>query len=158
MHALIHFGECANPFWRMRLSISANVFFYLMSSCTNMWQFTFCWWPKPDVFIFFYTSLAYAFSIMKSMDKYDSYNSYDRSNVEIWMKYYEVCLILSFHYPKSLNTACFKKKKCSGTLLFTEKVTFEMILIKFLYHSIWSNMTYNLFLWCLKPIPCILSL
>ena len=63
------------------------------------------------------------------MDKYDSYNPYDRSNVEIWMKYYEVCLILSFHYRRSLNTACFKKdkKNCSGTLLFTEKVTFEMI-------------------------------
>ena len=62
------------------------------------------------------------------MDKYDSYNSYDRSNVEIWMKYYEVCLILSFYDRKNLNTACFKKiiKKCSGTLLFTEKVTFEM--------------------------------
>ena len=30
MHALVHFGECANPFWRMRLSILANVFFYLM--------------------------------------------------------------------------------------------------------------------------------
>ena len=76
-----------------------------------IWQFTFCWWPKPDVFIFFYTWLPHAFPIMKSMDKYDSYNSSDRSNVEIWMKYYEVCLILSFHYRKSLNTACFKKDK-----------------------------------------------
>ena len=33
-----------------------------------IWQFTFCWWPKPDVFIFFYTWLPHAFPIMKSMD------------------------------------------------------------------------------------------
>ena len=25
MHALVHFGECANPFWRMRLSILSNL-------------------------------------------------------------------------------------------------------------------------------------
>jgi len=24
MHALVHFGECASPFWRMRLSILLN--------------------------------------------------------------------------------------------------------------------------------------
>ena len=29
MHALVHFGECANPFWRMRQSILSNAPIYL---------------------------------------------------------------------------------------------------------------------------------
>ena len=28
------------------------------------WQFTFCWWPEPDVFYFFYTWLPRVFSLM----------------------------------------------------------------------------------------------
>ena len=55
------------------------------------------------------------------MDSYDSFDSYDRSNVDVWMKSYEV--LVSFHYRKSLNTLC--SEKCFGTWLFTGHVNVQ---------------------------------
>ena len=70
----------------------------------------------------------------------------------IWSMQYTVYSLLKKPEYKKLN------ENCSGTLLFTEKVTFEDDLGHFLYDSIWSNMMYNLRKWCLKSFPCILSL
>ena len=38
-----------------------------------------------------------------------SYDSYDRSNVDVWTKSYEVCNIVSIPYWKSIGKSCLKK-------------------------------------------------
>ena len=39
MHALVHFVECANPFWRMRQSISSNAPVYF-GECFGVFRYS----------------------------------------------------------------------------------------------------------------------
>ena len=39
MHALVHFGECANPFWRMRQSFLSNAPIYF-SACLEVFGYS----------------------------------------------------------------------------------------------------------------------
>ena len=88
-----------------------------------------------------------------------SYDSYDRSNVDVWIKSMKYAIYSLFIIEKAWILHASKKflKKCSGTLLFTEQVTFEYELGNFVYDAIWLNMMYNLRKWCLKLFPCIVS-
>ena len=56
-------------------------------------------WIKLDIrFVFFLKNRVFNVFVSISLYLACLYDSYERSNVDVWIKSYEVCNILSIHY------------------------------------------------------------
>ena len=82
-----------------------------------------------------------------------SYNLHDRSNVDVWVKSYEVCKYTIYSLLRK-TTEYIMLQKILHTMFCT---LLEYDLGDFVYDSIWLEMMYSIENWGLKWFVCIVS-